>query len=271
MRNQTLAVVISSMLMAAASQAQPAGMTDPVSGTTPQSQTETTGSTATVDSGSTSTTTGAGATTTTETPNSSNENLSSYDANSSSTYDADQMNKSDASAMAQQRWREADTDRSGTLSKAEVQTSMPNIAANFDKMDANGDGQLSQDEMHHFKKSEKGAQWKADMKSADTDRDGSLSMAEVQSGMPDVAPHFSTIDTDKDGKLSTQELAAHQRTVRGMGADSSSMDADTSTRTSTSTSTTTTETGVDASTQYGTQPDAESTTGNDDTHGTSNQ
>ena len=156
MRKNTLAFVISSMLMAVSAQAQPAEPTNQAS------------------------------------------------------YDADQSNSSNAAAMAQQRWSAADTDRNGTLSKAEMQISMPTMAANFSKMDSNGDGQLSQDEMHGARHSDKG-QWNKDFKAADTDRDGSLTLTEAQSGMPMMSSHFAAIDTDKDGKVTTQELASHQR------------------------------------------------------------
>ena len=185
MRKNTLAFVISSMLMAVSAQAQPAEPTNQAS------------------------------------------------------YDADQSNSSNAAAMAQQRWSAADTDRNGTLSKAEMQISMPTMAANFSKMDGNGDGQLSQDEMHGARHSDKG-QWNKDFKAADTDRDGSLTLTEAQSGMPMMSSHFAAIDTDKDGKVTTQELASHHASMRG--SSDASMDADTSTRSSTTKTTTETAT-----------------------------
>lgn len=214
MRNQTLAVFISSMLMAAASQAQP--QTTDTSATSPvQSQTQSTGSSTTVDAGTTS-------------------------------YESDQSNSGrDAAAMAQQRWSEADTDRNGTLSQAEMQVSMPTIAANFSQMDVNGDGQLSQDEMHSFKGSSDQARWNQSFKTADADSDGSLTLAEAQSGMPMLASHFSTIDADRDGKVTRQELASHHASMHG--SSDSSMDADKSMkRSSKTTSTTTTESQTDA-------------------------
>ena len=201
MRKNTLAIVISSLLMAAATQAQPA----------PTAESPSTSSEATQDTTS---------------------------------YEADQSNRSDASAMAQQRWSEADTDRNGTLSQAEMQVSMPTIAANFSQMDVNGDGQLSQDEMHSFNNnaSDKG-QWQQSFKAADTNGDGALTLAEAQaqSGMPMLSSHFSTIDADKDGKVTSQELAKHHGSMHG---SDSSMDADSSTRSSTTT--TSTETKTDA-------------------------
>ncbi len=216
MRKNTLALVISSMLMASAAQAQSAAPTDSPGMTPAQSQSQTTGTTSRTD---------ASSTTTRQTSSAS-----------------DQSNSSDSAAMAQQRWSAADTDRNGTLSKAEMQVSMPTIAANFSKMDVNGDGQLSRDEMHGAKHSTSKAEWSPGFKAADTDRDGSLTLAEAQSGLPTVAAHFSTVDANRDGKLTQQEMAAHQQSMKSNGSDAS-MDADTSTRSSTTT--TTTETAAD--------------------------
>lgn len=144
--------------------------------------------------------------------------------------------------MAQQRWSEADTDRNGSLSQAEMQASMPTIASNFTRMDSNGDGQLSKDEMHNFKGSDQ-ARWNQSFKAADTDSDGSLSLAEAQAGMPMMASMFSTIDTDSDGKVTRKELATHHASMHG-NADAS-MEADRSTTRSSTTSTTTTESDTD--------------------------
>jgi hypothetical protein len=44
---------------------------------------------------------------------------------------------------------------------------------------------------------------------ADTDRDGSLTLAEAQAGAPKLAEKFSSIDTNGDGKLSAAEFDAH--------------------------------------------------------------
>ena len=217
MRKNTLAIVISSMLMVSAAQAQTAAPSGS-SGVAPeQSQSQTSGTTSRMDASSTTT------------------------RQTSST--SDQSNSSDAAAMAQQRWSAADTDRNGTLSKAEMQVSMPTVAANFSKMDVNGDGQLSQDEMHAFKRANGSGQWQQEFKAADTNRDGALTLAEAQGGMPMLSSHFSTIDTDKDGKVTTKEMAVHHASMHG--AANSSMDADTSTRSSTTTTTTETATDKD--------------------------
>ena len=43
---------------------------------------------------------------------------------------------------------------------------------------------------------------------ADTDRNGALSRAEVDRGLPGIAPHFNEIDRNRDGSLSPEELRA---------------------------------------------------------------
>ena len=45
---------------------------------------------------------------------------------------------------------------------------------------------------------------------ADTDRDGSLTLAEAQAGAPKLAEKFASLDANSDGKLSLSECdAAH--------------------------------------------------------------
>jgi Ca2+-binding EF-hand superfamily protein len=46
---------------------------------------------------------------------------------------------------------------------------------------------------------------------ADTDRDGSLTLAEAQAGAPKLAEKFAKLDADSDGKLSATEFDAHSK------------------------------------------------------------
>jgi Ca2+-binding EF-hand superfamily protein len=48
---------------------------------------------------------------------------------------------------AEERFKAADQDGNGTLSKEEVSASMPRLADQFDALDVNKDGQLSQVEL----------------------------------------------------------------------------------------------------------------------------
>ncbi|MDG2525282.1 EF-hand domain-containing protein [Stenotrophomonas sp. HITSZ_GD] len=49
-------------------------------------------------------------------------------------------------AQAAERFRAADTNHDGQISRAEADASLPRIAKRFDQLDADGNGQLSADE-----------------------------------------------------------------------------------------------------------------------------
>ncbi len=53
----------------------------------------------------------------------------------------------DKKAQAEQRFKRADADGNGTISRAEAQQSSPRLARNFERFDANKDGQLTLEEM----------------------------------------------------------------------------------------------------------------------------
>lgn len=50
-------------------------------------------------------------------------------------------------AKMDQRFKKADSDGSGALSRAEAEQGMPMLAKNFDHVDANKDGQVTRDEL----------------------------------------------------------------------------------------------------------------------------
>jgi Ca2+-binding EF-hand superfamily protein len=137
------------------------------------------------------------------------------DANKDGQLDAAELNahrekmRSEMRANAEARWKAADTDGNGSLSRAEADASMPRLAEDFDKLDANRDGAVSRDEMHGFRmqgakhmRREAAERFKA----ADQDGDGALDLAEAQTGMPGLAERFSAVDANADGKVSAQEL-----------------------------------------------------------------
>ncbi len=50
------------------------------------------------------------------------------------------------------------------------------------------------------------------IKAADTNKDGLISRAEAEAGLPRVAKHFDQLDTNKDGQISADEFkAGHQK------------------------------------------------------------
>ena len=122
-------------------------------------------------------------------------------------------------------YKKADADGNGTLSRAEVEQSMPRLAKQFDQIDTNKDGQLSRDEMKAWKNTRKLAHKKGNkadrqvraaerFKHADTDGDGKISRAEAQKNAPRLAKKFDAIDANKDGQLTQDELRAYREAKR---------------------------------------------------------
>jgi Ca2+-binding EF-hand superfamily protein len=85
------------------------------------------------------------------------EHFDAADANKDGQLDATEVNtyreqmRVEMRAKAMERWKAADKDGDGSVSRAEAETSMPLMAERFDKFDANGDGKVSRDEMHNFR------------------------------------------------------------------------------------------------------------------------
>ena len=115
---------------------------------------------------------------------------------------------------AEERWAAADTDGNGSISRAEAEATKSFMAQNFDRLDANSDGQLTREEMaqhrHHAKmlwKEQFQERWTA----ADQDGDGQIDLAEAQTGLPQLAERFQDFDSNGDGKISLDEMRAHRR------------------------------------------------------------
>ena len=119
-------------------------------------------------------------------------------------------------AKGMERWKAADKDGNGSLSREEAKASMPHLADNFDQVDGNKDGQVSGDEMRAFHKAgphHEGGQMQQKFKDADRNGDGSLDLAEAQTGMPRLAERFATVDANNDGMVTPDELRAAKRRV----------------------------------------------------------
>jgi Ca2+-binding EF-hand superfamily protein len=104
-----------------------------------------------------------------------------------------------------------DTDGDGRLSRAEATAKASERTGEwFDKLDADKDGYVTQDEMSKAREDRRaGMREKMDehFNEADANKDGQLSLDEVQAKMPRLADRFSAIDKDKNGLLSKEELA----------------------------------------------------------------
>ena len=79
------------------------------------------------------------------------------DANKDGKLDAAEMDahrdavRASGRAKAEARWKAADKDGDGAISRAEAEASMPGVAQRFKKFDVNRDGKIERDELHHFR------------------------------------------------------------------------------------------------------------------------
>lgn len=115
-----------------------------------------------------------------------------------------------ASADGKPRFK-IDANGDGVVDFSEMQARHPELTiAEFNKMDANSDGQLIPDELaaaHMAKRMER----------IDTDGDGAISPAEMEAHRPphaDPAERFQEFDVNSDGKLNQDELKAMHEEMR---------------------------------------------------------
>lgn len=118
-----------------------------------------------------------------------------------------------------QHFQRLDQDGNGTLSREEAKAH-PRMANDFDAIDANKDGQVSDAEYRDHAKArweqhrEKAqTQMKARLEKADANHDGVLSREEANAS-PRLAKHFDEIDADKNSQVSTQEIADYMKSHR---------------------------------------------------------
>ncbi len=115
-----------------------------------------------------------------------------------------------------ERFKAADKNGDGLISREEAQASLPGLAANFDAIDTNKDGNISPAELQAargtFAQGGHGRGWQR----WDADGDGKLSRAEVADA-PRLSQEFDAIDTNKDGFLTLDELQAARSQFAGRG------------------------------------------------------
>ena len=105
----------------------------------------------------------------------------------------------------------ADTDHDGRVSRAEYDAAASQRRSDwFDKLDLDKDGYITQEEMRQARETRQAnmrGRMDEKFKEADANGDGQLSLDEVQAKMPRLASRFNDLDADKNGQLSKEELA----------------------------------------------------------------
>jgi Ca2+-binding EF-hand superfamily protein len=124
----------------------------------------------------------------------------------------------DFRARAEARFSEADRNRDGKLSLAEMQDAQDQrLAERFAKLDANKDGGVSQDELrqaHQQRREQRHSRragmhaMRAKLLALDVDNDEALTRAEIGDKLPRLAENFDRIDADRNGKLTREEMRA---------------------------------------------------------------
>jgi Ca2+-binding EF-hand superfamily protein len=112
----------------------------------------------------------------------------------------------------------ADKDGDGRVSRAEADAAAAERTGEwFTKLDLDKDGYVTQEETRQARETRRGEmqeRFDEHFKSADANGDGQLSLDEVQTSMPRLADRFTSVDKDQNGFLSKDEL---QRGARGAG------------------------------------------------------
>ena len=112
----------------------------------------------------------------------------------------------------------ADTDHDGRVSRAEYDAAASQRRSDwFDKLDLDKDGYITQEEMRQARETRRSnmrGHMEERFKEADANGDGQLSLDEVQAKMPRLATRFTDLDKDKNGLLSKDELAQGRHAPR---------------------------------------------------------
>ncbi len=112
-------------------------------------------------------------------------------------------------------FKAADKDNDGSLTREEAKA-MPRVAKNFDAIDADKSGTVTLAEINTSMKDrakEMHERGKASFKAADGNADGMLDREEAKA-MPRVAKNFDAIDADKSGTATGKEIHDYMKAHR---------------------------------------------------------
>ena len=124
---------------------------------------------------------------------------------------------------AEARFAAADKDNNGRIDRTEAQAVGERLAKNFERVDANSDGEISRDELkamhgkmrHHGRKAGRRMGYMQGlMKGMDDDGNGAISRAELGNKVPMMVENFAAIDTDGNNELSREEMRAFHQARR---------------------------------------------------------
>ena len=123
------------------------------------------------------------------------------------------VTRQERDAKIDQAFNALDTDKSGTLSRKEIEQNAPALLDSFERMDTNHDGVISRKEFKReiLEVARKQLQFRENLARADKDKNGMLSREEAKA-LPNISAHFDEIDANHDGELTLKEISDYVRT-----------------------------------------------------------
>lgn len=121
-------------------------------------------------------------------------------------------NQKEMVAKFNQLFNLMDTDKSGKLSKSEVELKAPALAENFEQIDADHDGGLTKKEIRDAVAlaEKRRLAFSHNLAKADKDHNGKLTREEAKI-LPNISANFDAIDSNHDGELVLKEIADYVR------------------------------------------------------------
>ncbi len=123
------------------------------------------------------------------------------------------ITKQERDAKIDQAFNALDTDKSGSLSRAEIEQNAPALAGSYDQIDANHDGMISKKEFKDaiLAAAKRQREFIDKLARADKDKNGMLSREEAKA-LPNLSANFDEIDANHDGQLTLKEISDYIRT-----------------------------------------------------------